>query len=377
MKIAHIVSTYPPYWGGMGNVAFEMASGLERRGHEVDVFTPVYGEIPEEHGAEARRVRPAFALGNAAWMVGFHRELAGFDLVHLHYPFFGAGSSVRRWKARNPSKPLLITYHMDALSPGWKGLFFRAYARYWTPRILGAADRIIVSSFDYAASCQAKEFFRQNKSRLVELPFGVDMERFSPGKKSSELLARYELSSDAPIVLFVGGMDAAHAFKGVPVLLNALRLLKKEGFICQTLLVGDGDRRQGYADLARGLGVHDCARFAGRVSAEELPEHYRLADVLVLPSTSQSEAFGMVILEAFASGVPVVTSDLPGVRTVARNAGMIVPPNDPPGLAQGIRKALSRDWGALARRVAEERYGWDAIIDRLDWIYAEVAGSCR
>jgi len=241
MRIAHIVCSYPPYYGGMGNVVFQTASELTKLGHEVEVLTPDYyqsdeikpatAEPEEEHAPEvkeridyATRLKPALQYGNAAYIPQIQNELDRFDLVHLHYPFFGVANLVRKWKLRNPKKPLVITYHMDTRAPSWKGLFFKYYSKFWMPRILGSADRLLVSSFDYLNASQARGLFQD---KWIELPFGVDTEKFAPREKSEELFLRHNLSSDLPTVLFVGGMDSAHYFKGVPVLLEALLILKK------------------------------------------------------------------------------------------------------------------------------------------------------
>src|SRR5205814_1893675 len=153
----------------------------------------------------------------------------------------------------------------------------------------------------------------QPPERLVELPNGVDVERFRPGLASGELRARYGLARMEQVVLFVGGLDRAHYFKGLPVLLRALARLPKDVAL---LVVGDGDRREAYARLARAAGLGRRVRFAGSVADAELPRHYALADLVVLPSTTRGEAFGLVLLEAMACSRAVVASRLPGVQAV-------------------------------------------------------------
>lgn len=374
MKIAHIVCSYPPYYGGMGNVVFETASRLTQLGHEVVVYTPQLEEPTEEVIEYARRLKPSIHYGNAARLPTIERELDTFDIVHLHYPFFGTANLVRRWKLRHPEKPFVITYHMDTRGPGWKGLVFKLYAGYWMPKILGVADRLIVSSFDFLEHSQAASLYREQRDRWVELPFGVDLERFKPIEKPKHLFEEYNLNPDIPTIIFVGGMDAAHYFKGIPILLQSLFLLKRDGVNAQCLLVGDGELRQSFELQAQGLGISGMVRFAGRVSHDRLPLHYSLADLLVLPSTTQGEAFGVVILEAMASGVPVIATDLPGVRTIARDAGFVVPPSDPISLAQAIAGYLSGEndrevWKMSARHVAEEEYAWGPIVEKLEGVY--------
>lgn len=391
MRIAHIVSTYPPYYGGMGNVVFQTASELVKFGYEVEVITPgIYEkkEIkkidvqPEQNHADdlqkkidfATRLKPSLRYGNAARLPTIKKELDRFDLVHLHYPFFGTANLVRKWKLKNPSKPLVITYHMDPRGYGWLGLVFKFYARFWMPKILSVADKIIVSSVDYAESSEAFLHYQKNKDKWVELPFGVDTERFSVKKKPEHLFLNLGLSVDKFTILFVGGMDVAHHFKGVGVLLQSIFKLKQRDVFVQVVLVGDGELRVSFELQAKNYGIEDRVRFVGYVADEDLPSFYNLADVFVLPSVHQGEAFGMVLLEAMASGVPVVASDLAGVRTVAKNGGLTFAPGSSVGLADVLQGFFSAEtdrefWHKKARLAAENIYSWPKIVGELDKLY--------
>lgn len=397
MKIAHIVCTYPPYFGGMGNSVFQLASALAGRGHDVEVFTPRYYEEKEIRAKEApparthepelqeqietvHRLTPDIQYGNAARLPQIGHELDDFDVAHLHYPFYGTANLVRTWKLRNPDKPLVLTYHMDTRGTGWKGVAFKLYSKYWMPRILSSADACIASSFDYIEASDAREVYASNKGAWIEIPFGVDTNRFFPENPPVALVESLNLSSEWPVLLFVGGMDAAHYFKGVDVALRSLAILKSEGAPVQMVCVGDGELRPRYEERAKMLGISESVRFVGRVSDDDLPEYYRLADMLVLPSTTRNEAFGMVLLEAFASGVPVVASDLPGVRTVAKDAGITVRPNDPDALANAIGGYFTEDtdrnhWRARARAVAEEKYSLEKIAEMMEMLYKGLAGE--
>lgn len=397
MKIAQIVCTYPPYYGGMGNVVFQTASQLAALGHEVEVLTPEYypseeiKEVTEKpsavHSKEverqidyATRLKPALQYGNAAYIPKIKKELNRFDLVHLHYPFFGVANLVRKWKLAHPEKPLVITYHMDNRSPDWKGLFFKFYAKFWLPRILGVADLLITSSFDFLKSSDAAQIYQKDPSRWVELPFGVDATRFFPKEKSGFLLEKYNLNPIIPTLLFVGGMDKAHYFKGVAVLLEALFLLKKSNFVFQALLVGEGELRKQFELQAKGLGLVKEVIFTGKITDSELASHYNLADLLILPSLNQAEAFGMVLLEAMASGVPVIASDLPGVRTLASDGGVTVPPGNSQILAKTIYDYFDNvsDKEIISegvRKAVESKYAWEPIVLKLNEFYTQLVSK--
>lgn len=399
MRIAHIVCTYPPYYGGMGNVTYQTVSELAKLGHYVEVFTPQFFDknfietegptdeltesIQDQKKAEddlnvvARRLKPLIQKGNAAYIPQVKKELDNFDLVHLHYPFYGVANMVRKWKLKNPHVPLVITYHMNNRSPGWLGLYFKYYSAFWMPKILSSADLLLGSSFDYIQNSNATSFFQKYPNKWRELPFGVDTERFKPRTRPESLFKRHKLDINIPTVLFVGGMDQAHYFKGIPVLLQAIRKMKKNNFYIQVVLVGNGELRESFEMQAKIFGLSDRVKFVGAINDSELPYHYNMADLTILPSTNQAEAFGMVLLESYASGVPVIASDLPGVRSVAEEAGLVFTPGDSEALAESIigyfnEKTDRQVWSDKARQVAENKFSWSVIIAKLNNFYQQL-----
>ena len=378
MKIAHVVCTYPPYSGGMGNTTFELVSRLIDRGHDVTTISPLYDNADEtiDH---AKRLAPALSFGNAAWMPTMIKYLDDKDIVHLHYPFFGTAGLVYRWKKKNPTKPLVVTYHMDNRGDGLKGALFNLNTKFFLPKIMKAADACIGSTFDFIEQSSAAPYLNTYRDKWHEIPFGVDTDRFVPGVKSHMLSEQLGINMSKPTLLFVGGMDTPHYFKGIPVLLKALYMLQKQNIHIQAVLVGDGNLREEYETLKDSLGLKHVY-FAGKVSDDDLPEYYRVADALVLPSINSAEAFGMVLIEAFASGLPVMASDLPGVRSVAERAGSIVEPNNPTLLAETINnffEQYSSDWKIRARHVAEQYFSWKNAVDKHEALYDGLLESSK
>nr|MBC7245835.1 glycosyltransferase family 4 protein [Chloroflexota bacterium] len=172
-------------------------------------------------------------------------------------------------------------------------------------------------------------------------------------------------------------MDRAHFFKGMTVLLQSLI------YVCnrhvRLLVVGEGNLRPAYQQRALRLGLDEQVIFCSQVSDTELPAHYALCDVLVLPSTTMGEAFGLVLLEAMACGKPVIASNLPGVRSVVSNGedGLLVQPGDAHELAEKISMLLDdprrrQEMGERGRAKVVEKYAWPKIIPRLVRVYEEV-----
>ncbi|MFA4873254.1 MAG: glycosyltransferase family 4 protein [Patescibacteria group bacterium] len=463
-RIAHITPVYPPYAGGIGVVAKNMAGGLAGRRWQVETFTPTLDNSTQpplklrggEGGVMDNKItylKPWLHVGNAA-LVPQLRKLEGYDIIHLHYPFFGGAEFVllgiifQRFnsaffsdKATRdvPRKSaFILQYHHDADAKGLKGMMFKLYDRIVLPRLITRADRVIVSAMDYAQHSRIAKYI---SDKFVEIPFGVDAKRFEPLGSHSERSEESPVHTGTPlafardpspdsrgqddksvIVLFVGSLDRAHWFKGLEVLLHAFAILKqeneqnrlksthlnptlnttsqlrhssqrlrrlnrgnpacagrREGLNLKCLVIGEGNLKEKYKKMAQDLGIQDQVQFFGNVSQTQLPDYYRNADLFVFPSVSRAEAFGLVALEAMASGLPVIVSDLPGVRTLVEEGinGFKVPVNDPRALARRIQdliedKSLRGSMGQKSREKVLEGYTWDKAIDKIERVYLDM-----
>lgn len=385
-SIAIVTPVFPPYRGGIGKVAQEDAAQLAALGFDVTVYVPVPRggkAVPIADGAPYRVVqtKPFVRYGLGALMPGYASLLKTHDAVLLHYPFYGGAEPLWLGKmlgfGRSRRSKLITTYHMDVVGAGWLGAYMGWHSRIWMPRIIWRSDKVLVTSFDYARNGLLAEPFGSAPQKFGELPPSVDVQRFSPGLKSAELLARYGLRADEKVVVQVGGLDQAHYFKGVPYLLEALSDARLAGV--RAVIVGEGDLRATLEARARELGVAERVTFAGSVPEAELPDHYRLADVFAFPSIDKTEAFGIAALEAAACGVPIVASALAGVRTVARDGinGLLVPPSKPESLAAAIADLLTGDvrrevMGSAGRKIAVEEYSDEARLARWKTLLTEL-----
>lgn len=374
MRIASVVCSYPPYRGGIGNAAARQAVALAEAGHEVTILCPDHGDAPQHEwrdGVEIRRLRALARHGVSALVPSVARHVARADAMILHYPFYG-GAEAAALAARARGVPYAAFFHMDVPAGGVRGALIRGYDRTVARAILRGARRVMVSSFDYADDSTVG---RLGLPTLVELPYGVDTGAFHPGPPDTDLAAELGIDADVPIVLFVGGMDAGHAFKGVPVLLDAMAGVPASD--AQVVLVGDGGLRPGFEAQARERGVRSV--FAGSASDAQVRALYRAAAVTVLPSVTREEAFGIVLIESMSSGTPVIASDLPGVRTVVDPAsGILVPPRDAAALRDAVlsvtgdpeRLAGMRE---AARERAVTRFSRERERADLDAVVAELA----
>lgn len=362
MRIVHIACVAPPENGGIGQAAYREVQGLVERGHDAVLVAPQVDGLRAD--PFVLRLPTWWRLGNASSLRGLSHVIRDADVVHVHYPFFGSIESVvlgcRRFK-----KPLVLTFHMDATTSEWRGILFKLHRFLLQSFLFSSAVRVIVSSMDYALHSSAARWVQSHPKQVLELPFGIETDQFvSP--VSREAHSEFRL-------LMVGGLDKAHRFKGLPEMLQALAGLPSD---VRLTVVGSGDDRVAYEQEALKLGISDRVHFAGRLSLEALRSAFQSSDLFVFPSTSQAEAFGLVVAEAQACGLPVIASDLPGVRTVieAGMTGILIPPRDVSALRAAIERAYSdRDWlqeaGLRARARAATLFDHQRHIDRLLELY--------
>ena len=381
MKILQISPVAPPQRSGMSNAAGQIAAATAFAGADVTLSSAIGGgqivgvTIPH---IKSYRVPGAGFLAFTPKLVGLMRQA---DIVHLHYPCFGNAALVnwaRKWKVK---KPLVVSYHMDVAGRGLRWPIFAWHQKFCAPAFLRQAEKIVVASADYAKhSLLAK--YPELAAKVVEIPFGIDTQRFTPHRPAGIIgapliLARHGIRDDEPVVLFVGGLDEQHYFKGLHVLMEAIKSVPT----AILMVVGSGSLLNAYVRRANELGIGERVVFAGKISDAELPDYYRAAQVLALPSIDRSEAYGLVLTEAAATGLPAIASSLPGVRTVVLDGetGLLVRPGDVTALTQAIKKILSngelRAKFGQAARVLAESLSWQLCGERYVKLYREILGD--
>ena len=142
------------------------------------------------------------------------------------------------------------------------------------------------------------------------------------------------------------------------------------------IIVGDGDMKFEHKQTAFNFGLRDKVIFAGQVSNKDLTQFYNLSDIFVLPSIDKSEAFGIVLLEAMASGIPVIASNLPGVRNIIENGvnGFLTKPKNADDLTEKMHlilkdDGLKKNMGINSRKIAEKKYSPEIVGNKLNKIF--------
>jgi len=378
MKVGIVNSFFPPWRGGAETYAYNLSRALSSLGHRVTVLcgsSPLPPGISKEGEVTVGRRRLVGRIYGTPIMPSLLRDLFDLDvdIFHANFPspyiaFTVALASLVR------KVPAVLTWHNDlppvtALAAG----LIRTHDTVILPRYIRVYRRIIATSTIYTRSSRILP-------RLAELvtvvPNGVDCTRFRPEAKSTGMTAELGVE-DKFVVLFVGALTKWHKYKGLDVLLGAMKIALSERKDLCLLVVGDGELRHEYRSIAAGLGISENILFLGDVPDTRLPQCYSASDIAVSPSKDQSEGFGLTILEANATSKPVVASSVGGIPSIVGNGynGLLVPPNDVSRLAEAILWFSKNhdavvDMGRNGRKVAEQ-HDWKRTAALTEQVYLQ------
>ncbi len=360
MKIA-LVSPYDfSYPGGVVRHIISLEQYFTRMGHEVKIIAPASGPVtgygerfiaigkprPIPTSGSIARITISFTLRSKVKKV---LEREKFDIVHLHEPLAPTlGPTVL-----SASKSVNIgTFHAAESKPSYrwtKAILMKGMYKRWFKKLSG---RIAVSQ-------PARDFINKHfPSTFTIIPNGIDLSHFRP-----DLAPMPQFMDGKFNILFVGRLEKR---KGFEYLLKAYRLFKPDLPNCRLIVVGPGTRlRKTFEKDIKRLGIEDVV-FAGNVPYRDLPRYYRTADVFCAPATGH-ESFGIILLEAMATGRPVVASSISGYASVMTQGqeGILVPPKQEVPLAQAITRLLKdenlRATMGRAGRATAEKYGWERV----------------
>jgi phosphatidylinositol alpha-mannosyltransferase len=362
MKIGLVTPYIYPLPGGVNAHVHDLYEHLVARGHDVRIISSIHGPQRQSEGDVIRlgygfSVPANGSVGTLTFSPTYARQIREvlererFDVLHFHEPFVPFLSLMLLRESRSIN---VATFHAYA---GWSP------ALEFGKRMLGRFARRLHGRI--AVSAAARHFAdRYFPGDYKVIPNGVDLTRFANARP----ITRYR---DGTLnILFVGRFESR---KGVMYLLKAYRVLRKRGYNCRLLLAGAGPQEREirrYIATRRLSGVE----LLGRISEEDKIRYFATADVYVSPATGQ-ESMGVVLLEALASGTPVVCSDIHGYRSVIRRGeqGLLVPPRDVTALADAIGQLLGdpemRARMSQSARHRAVQFGWDNIAAKVEDYY--------
>ncbi|HLY24707.1 MAG TPA: glycosyltransferase [Aggregatilineales bacterium] len=386
--------------GGMNVYVRELSRELGRRGIKVDVYTrsqnPCIPHVNDTLGENARVIHipcgPEIPLDPDEiypHLPEFVRNVKTFastedihyDLIYSHYWLSGLVAHELRADWAVPVAQMFHTLGMmkDRIvneateRPVTLRAFNEADIMSWVDRIIAATP---------AERAQMLWLYRANRRTIEVVPPGVDTNRFRP---IPSVAAKRELGLpvDQRMLLFVGRIEP---LKAVDTIFQAMAILKQDAphlldNLCISIIGGDPDTNDEpemvrLKELRDSLGLGDLVMFLGAKDQDTLNYYYAASEALIMPS--DYESFGMVALEAMASGTPVIASETGGLAFLVRDnvTGFLVPVRDPQMLSEKIRLILEKPeernrLGHDAHLIAQE-YAWTHIADRLLAVFATI-----
>lgn len=342
---------YKPHVSGLTNMAAVLAEYAAANGYEMHVHCVALSggtTVQEVDGVTVHAYRRSFALRRAAFSFSLLRQMwrmrkdGGIAHVHMPYPesFILAALFRRGWT-------FVSTYQCDAPMEGFSASIV-ARALDWSHRIFIKRSAITVaSSADYAGYTRLRDVIAAHNLEIVPVT-GMDRRDGTPAYRTEGRR-------------IIGFMGRPTYEKGINVLIEAMEKMPHDDVLL--LFAGPVSgltEKTGYdADRLKALIDAGRVRFVGFLEEDEIKDFYASLDVYVHPSINSFDAFGIVQIEAMSAGIPVVASDIPGVRTAVQATGFgeITKAGDADDLLRGLLTALETTYDAQhARSVLDEVY---------------------
>lgn len=412
MKIVISTAVYYPMTNGVAVFSHNLAMGLAQRGHKVMVLCPSLtgkNHTVNDHGVKTVYLRsielPVYPdqinpvppkkklfgkeLPHVLYKNGLHasvlpsrevkKALSKFrpDVIHCQVSD-PIGIAVVRYAHKNQI-PLITTEHNypDVITDPLK-----------LPKVVKKpVDAILASYFvgrqkksDYVTmpTQMAIDDLILKREKNFKVPVeavsnGVDLSAFKPGKAADSIYEKYQIPKDRPIVLYVGRVDPE---KQINIVIDAFKEVLKTVPDAFFVITGDGVAKAGLEKQVSELKISDSVRFLGRVMPPELYEIYKVGDVFA--TASEIETQGIVLIEAAATGLPLVAVDKGAVKEVCRDRenGVLCEPKDVAGIAKGLTEILSDK--VLRKKYSEnsleiaKTHDINRTLARFEEIYKEV-----
>jgi len=352
MKILQVNKFYSPVLGGIETIVKQVAEGLDA---EVLVCRKKGGrKIEDVNGIRVYRASSLGVFWGMPLSFDFFRLFKKLrnNILDIHHPFPLADLAVLLF----PPKKLVVHYHSDIV----RQKIFLFLLRPFIMNTLKQADKIIVSNPNLV---KTSEFLKEFKHKCVVIPFGVKKETFER-VNTQEVKKQY-----GEFVFFAGRHNY---YKGLNYLLSAFKDID-----ANLVLVGEGEKKKDLQKQAAKLGIQDKVFFL--TFQDDLRPFFQAASVFVLPSIFRSEAFGIVLIEAMASGTPLVSTEIgTGTSWVNQNGktGFVVPPKNEKLLSQAINYILHHEdlreqFSRNCVLRAQEEFTLEGMISKLNTLFEE------
>jgi glycosyltransferase involved in cell wall biosynthesis len=381
-RLLIVTHTFLPHIGGIERVVYEQGKRLMSHGFDVTVLTSKMN-TPEGYVVDGIKVlcydslNQAFGLGipypipqiNSFKL--FLKNVNAADLVHVHgHPYLSSLYVAKL--AKHIGKPLVVTQH---------NTFIEYESGFWDhvewlndaivgKQVLKSADKIITVSNAtkrYVLSLGA------NPQKTSVLHNGVDIDRFKLSPQARDIIRRkLNIPDDATVILTVRRLVYKN---GIDTLLESAQIAAKQNQKLVFLAVGKGPDLEPIRTRIKQLEITNNFKLAGFVPDADLPAFYNAADLFILPSKS-GEGLPLVALEAMSTGLPVVATDVGGIKEVIlKDHGKLVPPNNPQKMAKAILELAQTEPSTQKtslHNISKQKFSWEGNVKSLIEIYEEL-----
>jgi len=356
MKLLVCTTEYYPHGSGIANVAYNVVKNLTNMGVECKICSPTGPDIML--GSQALIQKTGIIGMMHFWkQVSQHIDSAGYDAIWLHNPFILKPNSLRN---------CLITMHSTYLGTSTNGIGNFPYHLYKS--IVAKIERFCIMNMPPTTSfvgvseqvCNEIEEIGIVKKQIAHIPNGVDTKHFRPSARKKELRRKFGIPEKNTVLLSVGRLTPAKR----PLTLVEIFSRLEEKFSNMTLCIaGKGELLDEVKNLAEKMELRNII-FLGHVDYDrDLPDLYACSDYYIM--TSRYEGLPLTLLEAMASGLPCIVSDIPNLRMVGKiNSGLIVNFDNVPVAASSIIKYLESehiDHALNATHYATNYLDWEIV----------------
>lgn len=364
-SIVHVVPQYPPALGGMETAVHAIVHKQHEAGMRVQVITSDQGTIntPVEREEFPVKRLKSFNVVNTPIMPSLPLRLFALNrrsIVHLHIAQAYTPELV--WLVAKLKRIKYVAhFHADVIPTGRAGILLDPYKKIILSRVLRNASKVLVPTEDYRDLVCSKYSLQRDRVAVVDNGTDhriVDQSRFLPEQRKTAKL------------LFVGRLAVQ---KNIPLLLRTVAAYRdRHGADIQLSIVGEGDLRSAIESEISQLEIGSLVRLVGAHYGAELESMYEESDLFIL--TSIFESFGLVLVEAMAKALPIVSVYIPAVRNVVFDGeNALLVESTPEALAEAIHQLLTdQDLYAkvsMNNLAAAHRYTWQAVVDKISAAY--------
>ena len=390
MNVCFVTPEYFPISGGTGAYVYYLSHSLQKLGHSVHVVAR--DKQDSEKTVNGIYVHYIKGTGNALtryWR--FARSASkkieelnkqnGFDVIHANLPLVPSFAI-----PKDASKALVCAVHSTwkgeaivtkrdnpkNLNPNEKSMLrYNFLLRSYEKKLMNRSDALIAVS-KYTVD-ELTELYGIDEKKIHVIYNGVDVQKFKPRPDRAELRREFGLEDEKKIVLFVGRL---YHRKGLEILLRSIPPVLQEFSDVKFVISGKGfkQKEESLRNLAKQLDIEDHVTFMGYVPDEKLPNLYSASDIFVLPAIYEN--FPFAILEAQATGLPVISTKVGGIPEflVDNENGFLIDPGDSAQLTRRVLALLqdpklAKEMGMRGRKLIEEKFSWRLITSQVIDLY--------